>query len=139
MCEAAEAALINMTNQVSPSILLPKLEASLKHKDPRVKAKSCMCFDRSVPHLVSLFLFNLTMCCVSSLKAGQTVRKGKLVIYPFQYRTGLVQSSVPGFLWDCIFTACRKLLLASKLISNWLYQEFLFICNVILLLCASLF
>ncbi|KAF3327665.1 hypothetical protein FCM35_KLT07783 [Carex littledalei] len=51
VCEAAEAALINMTNRVSPSILLPKLEAYLKHKNPRVRAKACMCFGRSVPHL----------------------------------------------------------------------------------------
>ncbi|KAJ4773212.1 ARM repeat superfamily protein [Rhynchospora pubera] len=51
VCEAAEAALISMTNWVSPSLLLPKLEPYLKNRNPRVRAKACMCFSRSVPRL----------------------------------------------------------------------------------------
>ncbi|XP_030530818.1 uncharacterized protein LOC115741194 [Rhodamnia argentea] len=51
VCEAAERALISMTTWVSPSLLLPKLQPYLKHRNPRVRAKASMCFSRSVPRL----------------------------------------------------------------------------------------
>ncbi|XP_072999860.1 uncharacterized protein [Typha latifolia] len=51
VCEAAETALILMTTWVSPSLLLPKLQPYLKHKNPRIRAKASMCFSRSVPRL----------------------------------------------------------------------------------------
>ncbi|KAL5987564.1 hypothetical protein ACLOJK_035312 [Asimina triloba] len=51
VCEAAERALVTMTTFVSPSLLLPKLQPYLKHKNPRIRAKASMCFCRSVPQL----------------------------------------------------------------------------------------
>ncbi|XP_002517350.2 uncharacterized protein LOC8269321 [Ricinus communis] len=51
VCEAAERALIAMTNWVSPSLLLPKLQPYFKNRNPRIRAKASMCFARSVPRL----------------------------------------------------------------------------------------
>ncbi|PHT57272.1 hypothetical protein CQW23_05758 [Capsicum baccatum] len=51
VCEAAEKALIAMTTWVSPSLLLPKLQPNLKHRNPRIRAKASSCFSRSVPRL----------------------------------------------------------------------------------------
>ncbi|XP_009599984.1 uncharacterized protein LOC107766855 [Nicotiana tabacum] len=51
VCDAAEKALIAMTTWVSPSLLLPKLQPNLKHRNPRIRAKASMCFSRSVPRL----------------------------------------------------------------------------------------
>ncbi|KAF8010991.1 hypothetical protein BT93_J1584 [Corymbia citriodora subsp. variegata] len=51
VCEAAERALISMTTWVSPSLLLPKLQPHLKHRNPRIRAKASMCFSKSVPRL----------------------------------------------------------------------------------------
>ncbi|KAE8021556.1 hypothetical protein FH972_007436 [Carpinus fangiana] len=51
VCEAAERALVAMTNWVSPVLLLPKLQPCLKNKNPRIRAKASMCFCRSVPRL----------------------------------------------------------------------------------------
>ncbi|KAF5739630.1 hypothetical protein HS088_TW12G00839 [Tripterygium wilfordii] len=51
VCEAAERALISMTSCVSPILLLPKLQPNLKHRNPRIRAKTSMCFCRSVPRL----------------------------------------------------------------------------------------
>ncbi|XP_077237758.1 uncharacterized protein LOC143879307 isoform X2 [Tasmannia lanceolata] len=51
VCEAAERALITMTTWVSPTLLLPKLQPYLKHKNPRIRAKASMCICRSVPQL----------------------------------------------------------------------------------------
>ncbi|CAN4082469.1 unnamed protein product [Withania somnifera] len=51
VCEAAEKALIAMTKWVSPSLLLPKLQPNLKHRNPRIRAKASSCFSRSVPRL----------------------------------------------------------------------------------------
>ncbi|KAK6920726.1 LOW QUALITY PROTEIN: CLASP N-terminal domain [Dillenia turbinata] len=48
---AAERALVAMTNWVSPTLLLPKLQPYLKHKNPRIRAKTSMCFSRSVQKL----------------------------------------------------------------------------------------
>ncbi|KAK9090464.1 hypothetical protein Sjap_023641 [Stephania japonica] len=53
VCEAAEKALVAMTTWVSPTLLLPKLQPYLKHKNPRIRAKASMCFSRSVPRLGS--------------------------------------------------------------------------------------
>ncbi|ONK70226.1 uncharacterized protein A4U43_C05F31560, partial [Asparagus officinalis] len=52
VCEAAVTALISMTTWVSPSLLLPKLLPYLKNKNPRIRAKTSMCFGRTVPQLV---------------------------------------------------------------------------------------
>lgn len=51
VCEAAEKALITLTNWVSPVLLLPKLQPYLKHRNPRIRAKASMCVSRSVPRL----------------------------------------------------------------------------------------
>ncbi|KAF8378302.1 hypothetical protein HHK36_029641 [Tetracentron sinense] len=51
VCEAAERALMAMTTWVSPTLLLPKLQPYLKHKNPRIRAKASMFFCRSVPRL----------------------------------------------------------------------------------------
>ncbi|KAK4603713.1 hypothetical protein RGQ29_012290 [Quercus rubra] len=51
VCEAAERALVAMTKWVSPVLLLPKLQPYLKHKNPRIRAKTSTCFCRSVPRL----------------------------------------------------------------------------------------
>ncbi|XP_062151349.1 uncharacterized protein LOC133859820 [Alnus glutinosa] len=51
VCEAAERALVAMTNWVSPVLLLPKLQPYLKNKNPRIRAKASMFFCRSVPRL----------------------------------------------------------------------------------------
>ncbi|PIA62061.1 hypothetical protein AQUCO_00200204v1 [Aquilegia coerulea] len=51
VCEAAEKALIAMTTYVSPMLLLPKLQPYLKHKNPKVRAKSSKCFCRCMPRL----------------------------------------------------------------------------------------
>ncbi|NP_001353649.1 HEAT repeat-conatining protein isoform X1 [Solanum lycopersicum] len=51
VCEAAEKALKAMTMWVSPSLLLPKLQPNLKHRNPRIRAKASSCFSRSVPRL----------------------------------------------------------------------------------------
>ncbi|KAK6924870.1 CLASP N-terminal domain [Dillenia turbinata] len=51
VCEAAERALVAMTNWVSPTLLIPKLQPYLKHKNPRLRAKTSMCFSRSVQRL----------------------------------------------------------------------------------------
>lgn len=51
VCEAAEKALIAMTTSVPPSLLLPKLQPHLKHRNPRIRAKASMCVCRSVPRL----------------------------------------------------------------------------------------
>ncbi|KAK4367470.1 hypothetical protein RND71_011262 [Anisodus tanguticus] len=51
VCEAAEKALIAMTTWVSPSLLLPKLQPNLKHRNPRIRAKASSCFSRSVQRL----------------------------------------------------------------------------------------
>ncbi|XAR71181.1 hypothetical protein NMG60_11028330 [Bertholletia excelsa] len=51
VCEAAERALIAMTNWVSPALLLPKLLPYLKSRNPRIRAKTSMCFCQSVPKL----------------------------------------------------------------------------------------
>ncbi|KAJ8630435.1 hypothetical protein MRB53_023758 [Persea americana] len=51
VCEAAERTLITMTTWISPSLLLPKLQPYLKHKNPRIRAKASMCICRSVPRL----------------------------------------------------------------------------------------
>ncbi|XP_020265476.1 uncharacterized protein LOC109841033 [Asparagus officinalis] len=59
VCEAAVTALISMTTWVSPSLLLPKLLPYLKNKNPRIRAKTSMCFGRTVPQLVSLISLNL--------------------------------------------------------------------------------
>ncbi|XP_043724589.1 uncharacterized protein LOC122671447 [Telopea speciosissima] len=53
VCDAAERALVAMTTWVSPTLLLPKLQPYLKHKNPRIRAKASMCFCRSVPKLGS--------------------------------------------------------------------------------------
>lgn len=51
VCEAAEKALVAMTTQITPSLLLSKLQPHLKHKSPRIRAKTSMCFCRCVPRL----------------------------------------------------------------------------------------
>ncbi|KAL5723688.1 hypothetical protein ACHQM5_007058 [Ranunculus cassubicifolius] len=51
VCEAAEKALIAMTTWISPTSLLPKLQPYLKHKNPKVRAKTSMCFCHCVPRL----------------------------------------------------------------------------------------
>lgn len=51
VCEAAEKALIAMTTCISPVLLLPKLQPYLKHKNPRIRAKTSLCFSRCVPQL----------------------------------------------------------------------------------------
>ncbi|XP_010492299.1 PREDICTED: crescerin-1-like [Camelina sativa] len=51
VCEAADKALISMTKYVSPTLLLPKLQPCLKHRNPRIRAKASLCFSRSVPRL----------------------------------------------------------------------------------------
>nr|GMC67243.1 HEAT repeat-conatining protein [Ipomoea batatas]GMC73418.1 HEAT repeat-conatining protein [Ipomoea batatas] len=51
VCEAAERALIAMTTWVAPVLLLPKLQPYLKNRNPRIRAKTSMCFSRSVPKL----------------------------------------------------------------------------------------
>ncbi|GAA0145757.1 non-motor microtubule binding protein [Lithospermum erythrorhizon] len=51
VCEAAERALITMTASVSPTLLLPKLQPHLKHRNPRIRAKASTCYSRSVPRL----------------------------------------------------------------------------------------
>lgn len=51
VCEAAEKALVAMTAHISPSLLLSKLQPYLKHKSPRIRAKTSMCFCRCVPRL----------------------------------------------------------------------------------------
>ncbi|KAL5700372.1 hypothetical protein ACHQM5_025823 [Ranunculus cassubicifolius] len=51
VCEVAEKALIAMTSCISPSLLLPKLQPYLKHKNPKVRAKTSLCFCRCVPRL----------------------------------------------------------------------------------------
>ncbi|KAF9623037.1 hypothetical protein IFM89_036018 [Coptis chinensis] len=51
VCEAAGKALVAMTIRISPTLLLPKLQPYLKHKNPRVRAKASLCFSRSVPQL----------------------------------------------------------------------------------------
>ncbi|XP_047310883.1 uncharacterized protein LOC124914388 [Impatiens glandulifera] len=51
VCEAAVRALIAMTTWVTPSLLLPKMQPYLKHKNPRIRAKASSCFSRSVPRL----------------------------------------------------------------------------------------
>lgn len=51
VCEAAETALIAMTTWISPCLLLPKLLAYLKHKNPRIRAKTSVCFRKSVSQL----------------------------------------------------------------------------------------
>ncbi|KAJ4960179.1 hypothetical protein NE237_020089 [Protea cynaroides] len=53
VCDAAERALVAMTTWVSPTLLLPKLQPYLKHKNPRIRAKASMCFCRSVPRMGS--------------------------------------------------------------------------------------
>ncbi|XP_023636483.1 uncharacterized protein LOC17882477 [Capsella rubella] len=40
-----------MTKYVSPTLLLPKLQPCLKHRNPRIRAKASLCFSRSVPRL----------------------------------------------------------------------------------------
>ncbi|PKI55220.1 uncharacterized protein LOC116215389 [Punica granatum] len=51
VCEAAEKALVAMTSSVSPTLLLPKLQPHLKHRNPRIRAKASVCFCRSVLRL----------------------------------------------------------------------------------------
>ncbi|KZV36135.1 hypothetical protein F511_20267 [Dorcoceras hygrometricum] len=51
VCEAAESALITLTNWVSPLSLLPKLQPHIKNRNPRIRAKASMCISRSVPRL----------------------------------------------------------------------------------------
>ncbi|XP_075515129.1 uncharacterized protein LOC142549831 [Primulina tabacum] len=51
VCEAAESALITMTNWVSPLVLLPKLQPHIKNRNPRIRAKASLCISRSVPRL----------------------------------------------------------------------------------------
>ncbi|XP_066331014.1 uncharacterized protein [Miscanthus floridulus] len=51
VCEAAEAALISMTNWISPLLLLPRMQPYLKNKNPRIRAKASVCFSKSVPRL----------------------------------------------------------------------------------------
>ncbi|XP_043707719.1 uncharacterized protein LOC122657035 [Telopea speciosissima] len=51
VCDAAERALVAMTTWISPSLLLPKLQPYLRHKNPRIRAKASMCLCRSVPRL----------------------------------------------------------------------------------------
>ncbi|KAG8366864.1 hypothetical protein BUALT_Bualt16G0012300 [Buddleja alternifolia] len=51
VCEAAESALMALTNWVSAPLLLPKLQPYIKHKNPRIRAKASMCISRSVPRL----------------------------------------------------------------------------------------
>ncbi|KAL8159737.1 hypothetical protein V2J09_001274 [Rumex salicifolius] len=51
VCEAAERALLALTNSVCPTLLLPKLQPNLKHKNPRIRAKASTCFCKSVPRL----------------------------------------------------------------------------------------
>ncbi|CAN8256288.1 unnamed protein product [Cochlearia groenlandica] len=51
VCEAAEKALTAMTQHVSPTLLLPKLQPCLKNRNPRIRAKASLCFSRSVPRL----------------------------------------------------------------------------------------
>ncbi|XP_042502973.1 uncharacterized protein LOC122080139 [Macadamia integrifolia] len=53
VCDAAERALVAMTTWVSPTLLLPKLQPYLKHKNPRIRAKASICICRSVPRLGS--------------------------------------------------------------------------------------
>jgi len=53
VCEAAEAALISMTNWISPLLPLPRMQPYLKNKNPRIRAKASVCFRKSVPRLVS--------------------------------------------------------------------------------------
>ncbi|ERN05906.1 hypothetical protein AMTRI_Chr10g6380 [Amborella trichopoda] len=48
VCEAAEKALTTMTISISPTLLLPKLQPHLKHRNPRIRAKASMCVCRSV-------------------------------------------------------------------------------------------
>ena len=67
VCEAAETALIAMTTWISPALLLPKLLPYFKNRNPRIRAKTSMCFSRSVARLVSFvfFWFELTSELVS--------------------------------------------------------------------------
>ncbi|KAJ4830702.1 hypothetical protein Tsubulata_036076 [Turnera subulata] len=51
VCEAADKALVVMTTQVSPTLLLPKLQPYLKNRNPRIRAKASICFSRSVSQL----------------------------------------------------------------------------------------
>ncbi|KAM7267378.1 hypothetical protein ACFE04_009544 [Oxalis oulophora] len=51
VCEAAERTLVAMTTWISPSLLMPKLQPNLKHRNPRIRAKASMCFCRCVPRL----------------------------------------------------------------------------------------
>ncbi|CAN6448675.1 unnamed protein product [Victoria cruziana] len=52
VCDAAERTLITMTTCLSPTVLLPKLQPYLQHKNPRIRAKTLACISRSVPRLV---------------------------------------------------------------------------------------
>ena len=71
VCEAAEAALISMTNWISPLLLLPRMQPYLKNKNPRIRAKASVCFSKSVPRLVSEIscLKILYSCSFSSPKS----------------------------------------------------------------------
>ncbi|XP_073279325.1 uncharacterized protein [Primulina huaijiensis] len=51
VCDAAESALIALSNWVSPLVLLPKLQPHIKNRNPRIRAKASMCISRSVPRL----------------------------------------------------------------------------------------
>ncbi|CAN6448674.1 unnamed protein product [Victoria cruziana] len=51
VCDAAERTLITMTTCLSPTVLLPKLQPYLQHKNPRIRAKTLACISRSVPRL----------------------------------------------------------------------------------------
>eukprot|EP00252_Welwitschia_mirabilis_P019260 TRINITY_DN4406_c0_g2_i1.p1 TRINITY_DN4406_c0_g2~~TRINITY_DN4406_c0_g2_i1.p1 ORF type:complete len:281 (+),score=53.60 TRINITY_DN4406_c0_g2_i1:89-844(+) len=48
VCEAAENALTTMTTSISPVLLLEKLQAFVKHRNPRIRAKASMCICKSV-------------------------------------------------------------------------------------------
>lgn len=81
VCEAAEKTLITMTTWISPSLLLPKLQPYLKHKNPRIRAKASMCFCRSVPRLVSYCLF-LLFCFISMAPCLQCYKKISSLFIP---------------------------------------------------------
>ncbi|KAH7283113.1 hypothetical protein KP509_35G061200 [Ceratopteris richardii] len=51
VCEEAERALIAMTNWISPTPLLLKLQPFLQHRNPRVRAKASSCVCRTVSKL----------------------------------------------------------------------------------------
>lgn len=90
VCEAAETALVAMTTWVSPSLLLPKLQPYLKSKNPRIRAKASMCFSRSVPQLVSLYLPIKKLCLVVELGSAVWIFPAITIIFYFWTMTGTV-------------------------------------------------